>query len=711
MSDLLQRLQAELSERATPALLRKPAVDLFLGNDREIGRELRSQEKRVGITPTHVKRLKDFLSAVGVGLNVFVLSGAGQRAGFPDSDFIRRGDEVLAEILTESELEDHDRAPDVFHALKEPSKYESRLPGPFCRIGAVHSGNFHAESGLAKLLAGGDVAIFDGSNTGGPEAGRIPIRGRMSTFAGEIAAEWIGAHLRAWNLRGHVVIVGGGYAGQAAARELAKEDEVTRIHLFENKARPERAARTRDALAGLADKVEVLESLSRDDNQGRDDPALLEKLGADCAAVLFAVAQPGKKAPKVVHVSHLASLAGRAIVVDISIDERGAIFDPSIPPDWEASRIIKHLEGSLNGTGRVYRAQENMPRSRAGEASEAHGDVILPYLATLLYLAAREGGGEGVRRFMAERAPDLKCGDPQAAPAGRLLDALTQDLRNGMAFHTSSGRIVIEDIVPDRVNLISFLMGKGDPSAREMPFEFSLRSRETLDEEQRLETESALALFPKDVREFLEFAFEKGVTGSVISHPKMDGTTTAGAAKALSVPPANVLKTLIWKKGEAEGGELIATISSGVKFIDTRRLREETGASTIRKAEPNEVMTATRHVPGAVPTIGLFKFKDDGIIKEIYVSEEVLALDSVYGSAGSVFLGLKFKPQELERLGACVRPLTRPDSLLRKSQKEVEQILSGIKRAIERDDDKAALKCVRRMEVILRGGGAGGGGL
>jgi alanine dehydrogenase len=680
MNELLKRLQSELSKQTTSELPRKFTVDLFLGNDREIGRERKSQEKRVGITPSHVKELKDFLSGIGLGLNVFVMQGAGQRAGFPDSDYIRSG----AEILTEVELEHHDHPPDVFHALKEPSKYESRIPTPFCRIGAVHGGNFHSASGLADLLATGDVAVFDGSNIGAPGVYRIPIRGRMSTFAGEIAADWITDHLRDQRMRGRVVIVGGGRAGQATARKLSALDFVSEIHLFEDQVAHGRSDSVRAAVSELT-KIKVLEL------EGRDDPRLLSSLDQGCVAALFAVARPGEKAPRVVHVSHLTGLHKKAIVVDISIDEKGAIFDPSILPTWDDSRIIEHLEKSLAERGIVYRAQSNMPRGQPKEASEAHGDTILPYIATLLYLAAREGGAKGVRSFMAEQPVDMSCGDPQAAPPGRLLEALIQDLRNGLAFYTFRDRIVVEDVVPDRVNTLSFLLG------REIAFEFSLPPRETLKRDKLKEIENALELFPEDVRGFLQFAFEHGIKASVISHPKKDGTTTKDAAEALLVPKANVLKTLIWSKD----GELIATISSGTKFIDKNfRLPAATGAHEIRLAEPSEVMAATGHVPGAVPIIGLFTMKDT--IKAVYVSEEVLRLGLVYGSAGSVFLGFSFEPEELIKLGAVVAALTPPDSILRRSEKKVGEFIREIEAAVERDDDESAAKAVSKLQSLLQ---------
>ena len=103
---------------------------------------------------------------------------------------------------------------------------------------------------------------------------------------------------------------------------------------------------------------------------------------------------------------------------------------------------------------------------------------------------------------------------------------------------------------------------------------------------------------------------------------------------------------------------------------------------------------------GAVPTIGLFKMKES--IKEVYVSEEVLDLEYVCGSAGSVFLGFRFDPRKLVELGAVVAALTPPDSLLRKSESRVRKIWSEIERAIDRDEDNEGAKAIRKLRPSFR---------
>src|SRR5262249_3973386 len=57
---------------------------------------------------------------------------------------------------------------DVVHGLKEPTLYESTIPGRCIRIGALHLGDFHAESGLAAMLKKGNFSgVVDGSYMGG----------------------------------------------------------------------------------------------------------------------------------------------------------------------------------------------------------------------------------------------------------------------------------------------------------------------------------------------------------------------------------------------------------------------------------------------------------------------------------------------------------------------------------------------------------------
>jgi len=691
VADLLESLKISILQHHPLRSPKKRKVELLLGNDREIGRENYSQEKRVGITPPQVQRLFAFFEDIGIDLDVLVVQGAGQRAGFSDADFIHAG----AQIVTLEELPfERDAPPDVVHALKEPSRYESTIPGPFCRIGAIHTGDFHADSGLAGLLRRRDVAIFDGSHTGAPDAFRIPIRGGMSIFAGEIAAEWVLNHLAHRHLTGPVVIVGAGNAGKAAVRKLVENPTVTEVRLLDNDEHPERLEQIRAEFAGRP-------QVSTRGIQGMNHQNLTEALKG-ATAVIFAVARPGEEAPKVVHIDTLLrQLADSAIVVDISIDEKGAILDPAIPASWNSTRIIPRLTEIIGGQrNRVYRAVPNMPRADPKRASEAHGEAILPYLATLLFLAAREGGAAEIVRFL-ERLPfDGHGSDPQKAEPPRVLQAVIQDLRNGIAFypHYPQGgkigdRIAVSDTVADRAAIFAYLL------RQEIPFEFSMPARAGAEQNKEKEI-AASRVFPDPIRDCLVDLLDRGLRCTVVSHPGIDGTKTENAERALGVGAEKVLKCLIFRTDD----RFIAAICSGRKHISENILRQLTGASRVELASSEEVREVTKHTKGGVPVIQVFGMEK---VAAVYVDEEVIRQEGVYGSAGTEFAGMLIAPSDLRKLGARVVRITPEDSCLRLSEKKVKRSLRDIEQALEEDDDEAARAAVSELQQILRGPAAG----
>lgn len=670
MNALLESLKASILDHHPLSSPRKRRVELLLGNDREIGRETHSQERRVGITPDHVRELRAFFADLRLELSVLVMQGAGQRAGFADSDFVAAG----AEILTEGELAWHDGPPDVVHALKEPSRYEAQVPGPFCRIGALHTGDFHSEGGLAGLLRKRDVTVFDGSHIGAPDVFRIPIRGGMSIFAGEIAAEWVLDHLHHRQASGRAVVVGAGSAGKAALRKMAADPAVTEVVLLDSAEDPRRLDQIRAELADLAGvRVEGI--------AGTDHPALLSAVDG-AAAVVFAVARPREAAPRVVHVNSLKQrLADGAVVVDVSIDEKGAIHDPEIRRTWSLEQIIDHLSRSFAGSrDRVYRALSNMPRAYPRQASVAHGEAVLPYLATLLFLAARDGGAEGAVRHLSGRAVDGRSPDPGKVEPARVLDALAQDLRNGLAFYPQDGRLVVSDTVADRASVFDFLY------KQRIPFELSALAR---DEPEREREKAAFSVFPDPIRECLSYAVDGGVPFRFITHPGIDGTR---AEEALGIGAEKVLKCLVFRADD----RYVAAICAGRKHVLAERLRELTRAREVHLASPDEVLQVTGYTQGGVPPVQVF-----ARVAAVFVDEGVMRQEAVYGSAGTESAGMWIAPPVLESLGARVARITPEDGRLRRSEARVRELLERFERAMEEDDDAAAREVFAELAHLL----------
>ncbi len=505
------------------------------------------------------------------------------------------------------------------------------------------------------------------------------------------------------------MVVGGGRAGLRAAARLCREPQVEEVHVFElegggaggtTRAEQVRARVARLPQDGQGVSAEQAARISVHELLGRDDVRLLASLDKHCVAVVFAVAKPGEKAPKVVHVDQLPRrLAPGAVVVDISIDERGAIDDPAILPAWDAEKIIPHLEHKLAEKGLRYLARANMPRSQAREATKAHGEVVLPYLAALLWLCALEHGPRGALRRLGERAPRPDAPEPASVPDAELFDALCQDLRNGLAFHTrvlagARRRLVVEGCVADRVNLLPFLLER--PRGHEIAFECPMPPRAALsgNAEREAEAREAISKLPKGIRSSLETAFEKGVACTLLWHPEIDGRETEDAARALGVDRRHVLKTLLFERPD---GKLVAAVCGGDRHVDAARLAIVAGVAKVKLAEPARVLRATHHAAGGVPTLELFALLPGCV----FVAEELLGLERVYASAGSEYFGLSFAPEALRELGGVVAGLTRPPTRLMQHEREIRQRLEAFEKALHRDHAPHAEAALRALDELV----------
>lgn len=419
LADLLDRIDRSGRRHAT----------FLLGTDRHIGAPDPDDarpgvdsdaeiERRVGVTPSQLSILKDWLATTGITLRSFVIAGAGARAGFPDFAYRVAG----AEIVDESDIATLPAIPDVVHALKEPTFYESTIPGPFIRVGALHIGDFSERAGLARMFEQGNwAAIVDGSYLGGVShrlrgGFDVPLRKTMSDFAGDIAAHrFAGPRLAEIPGGPHrVVVVGAGVAGSAAVRRLlgshsAAISEVLVIEPF---------APTRDALR----------------NSVGDDPRLVMRDGRDldrsalkdAGAVVVATFRENAK-DFICQLDDLGAMKQDGVIVDVSCDEGPSIGVAGLDAlVGEAAR--SHVREAVAGLGRGldYVADTHLPRMQPQEASDAHGCVAVPYLAVLLQLCAAEGGAAGARDFIRAHR-----GSPETHD---VFDAFVQDLRRGMVF-------------------------------------------------------------------------------------------------------------------------------------------------------------------------------------------------------------------------------------------------------------------------------------
>ena len=421
-------------------------VTLLLGTDAHIEEgSIEQQERRVGITPNQLAALKAWLQRAGVFLDCYFVQGTGARSGFFDGDYLNVGGHLVFE---------HQLAtlppPDVVHALKEPCPYEVFIPGPFIRIGALHSGAFDERSGLASLLKRKNFcAIFDGSAVGGysykhTNGYPIPIRSSMSVFAGEIAVDEVAKNLVKNSGNGKVVISGGGVVGNSAVNQLLDKwkkncKEILIVEIDSEKCSWFRQQYKDNYLIRIVQK----DKLNNEDLKGAQ-------------GLILTAFRPGHQAPKVVKLRDLRSLSDNAIIVDVSIDEKGGISVPNL--DFEKvslAQVVKRVKDEIDRLGKNLRyiADSHLPRKYPEQASEAHGKAVLPYLAVLLYLCASEGGPPQAINYILKQI----CIHNKLS----YFDALVCDLKDGLAYRRPDPIYVSSRMTGVLSNMADFLKREG----------------------------------------------------------------------------------------------------------------------------------------------------------------------------------------------------------------------------------------------------------
>lgn len=415
------RFRAELRRALMGLGFARRRVRLLLGTDEGI-----EHETRVALVPRHLELLRETLAEVGLEPELLVVAGAGDRAGYSDRDFAASGGRIV----------DRDGVPrlepiDVLHALKEPTTYESEVPGPLLRIGALHLASY--PPGLCRMLANRNfAAIFDGGTVGSCSylldgGDKTPIVASMSRFAGYVAGAKLVEGLEQNGLgAGKVVVVGGGVAGLAAIGEIGPKTEKLVVI--------ERYPPTRERLPGLLREggftsYEIV-------------PELTDEVLRDAVGVIFAHRSGAKAAEKVCTYEQIRRMKPGAAVIDIAIDQGGSIRHNGYCENDDAATSRDKYRALLRDF--YYFAETNMPRAIPRQASEVHGDSSWVYVAALLALTALHGGPcEAVNAILRHEIRQLRSLDD--LEERDLIACLVQDLRNGLQLAADGNGTRIED--------------------------------------------------------------------------------------------------------------------------------------------------------------------------------------------------------------------------------------------------------------------------
>ncbi|MBI4971597.1 MAG: alanine dehydrogenase [Candidatus Omnitrophica bacterium] len=295
-----------------------------------VPKEIKTDERRVGVTPFGVKHLRS------KKIRVIIEKGAGKCAGYTDRMYLNAGAILVPEA---GEVWKHS---DIIMKVKEPQPEEFRFFEKKHILFTFLHLSSHKESHLVKaLLKAGATAI--GYETIHRNSD-IPILKPMSEIAGYLAGYFAcyiqtKVKLRAGQIiypasyqkdllaieknfpklkfpafNGNVLVLGGGTVGYQAAIAMAH----TKAHIWITEKNAERYRYLKRTFQKSRENIIAV------DAQDRSIPALMNK----AHVVIGAVYILGRRAPILIdeQMLHDASYHHPKLVIDVAIDQGGNVF-------------------------------------------------------------------------------------------------------------------------------------------------------------------------------------------------------------------------------------------------------------------------------------------------------------------------------------------------------------------------------------------------
>lgn len=315
--------------------------------------EIKPSEQRVGMTPDGVRALVD------AGHEVMIESGAGQGAGFEDSEYTDAGAKLgtADEVWLQAEL-----LVKVKEPIAEEYEYlrEDLTVFTYLHLAADRDLTEALLKAKTRAIAYETVAV-----------GRaLPLLLPMSEVAGRLAAGAAAQYMMSTEggpgvlLGGvpgvapaRVVVLGGGNVGtQAAKLAVGLGAEVSILEGY--------GPRVRELSEIFGSSARVLNST----------PANVEREIYDADVVIGSVLVPGAKAPKMVRREHLKNMLPGALLIDVAIDQGGC---------FETSRPTTYDDPIYEVDGVRHYCVANMPGAVPFTSTVALTDATLPYIMKL----------------------------------------------------------------------------------------------------------------------------------------------------------------------------------------------------------------------------------------------------------------------------------------------------------------------------------------
>lgn len=317
--------------------------------------EIKTDEKRVGLTPNSVNELTN------AGHQVVVQAGAGAGIGADDDAYRGAGAGIVADAQAV-----FDKA-DMIVKVKEPLAPERAMLGPHHLLFTyLHLAADRAQTD--ELVASGATCVAYETVTS-PRGG-LPLLTPMSRVAGRMATQAGAHHLEAPHggagiLIGgvpgvpgaKVTVVGGGVVGENATEmAIGMGAEVTVL----------------DRQGDVLDRLEKRFGASIRTVHSNAATAWEAVTTADLA--IGAVLIPGAQAPKVITEEMVRAMRAGSVIVDVAIDQGGST---------ETSRATTHSDPIYIEHDVVHYCVANMPGAVPRTSTYALNNETLPFTMAL----------------------------------------------------------------------------------------------------------------------------------------------------------------------------------------------------------------------------------------------------------------------------------------------------------------------------------------
>ncbi len=324
-------------------------------------------EGRVALTPDHCMQL-----AI-LGHTVYVESGAGEKSGYRDSDYINHGAQIVS---TSSEIIPFLQSKNtvvlkVKQPLPEDDAWLSFMKN--CTFFAYFHSTGEKDRRTIDILLKHNITAISYENV--EKNGAYPILIPMSEIAGRLAAEWGITKFGLLPSRHfQMVVFGAGTVGFAAIKK-GLDLGFFRIIVFEKDGTKARFLREH-----LSEQEMWRVNFFYPNNPFYDYETVMKHELGNADLLVGAVLVPGGHSPMVVSEKEVKSMSKGSVIVDVSVDQGGCIWHP----ENETATVFEF-------EGKIFCRTPNMPGSVPEEATPILAKAIFPYLLQILDHGAETG--------------------------------------------------------------------------------------------------------------------------------------------------------------------------------------------------------------------------------------------------------------------------------------------------------------------------------